>query len=372
MQRVEELHRESMEHAEQALLARSRGESETAMELFLAAFRLEKAAADLLADKLDLEPSRSILHRSAAALALDCGETREAEKLVAQALVGMPPEDVADELRDLLEQANFMRHLRVRGVTLEPREVQLSVAGPAVGSGIAESRFLLNRIHGIEQLIFRTAERKADQPFRERGRRRKRLADLVDLFMTAPRPASLAVTLRLGHSDQLEFTDLDFAEEVLDEVLDCFELLERRQHDDLEERIPDEAYYRNFVGLARRIAPDGNDIRLVGLTKNTERGERSVALSRPAETILPPEPKQPAPPEAEPVVVTGWLRYADSLEDHREIRIVDAEGHQHYIIVPEGMMDDIVRPLWDLEVQISGLAVEGIINLEDITAADGG
>ena len=67
-------------------------------------FTFEKKAAVEIAGDFDFEPSRSVLHRSAASLALQCGEFREAERLIAGALAGFPPDEVADELRDLLEQ----------------------------------------------------------------------------------------------------------------------------------------------------------------------------------------------------------------------------------------------------------------------------
>lgn len=102
MQIVEALHREAMELVDQAVLARQRGEVERVAELARAAFEKERAAADAVADQLELEPTRAVLHRSAAALAVECGELRDAEKLIGRALAGNPPEDIANELRDLL------------------------------------------------------------------------------------------------------------------------------------------------------------------------------------------------------------------------------------------------------------------------------
>jgi hypothetical protein len=43
-----------------------------------------------------------VLHRSAASLAVECFQLREAERLIGRALAGNPPPDIADELRDLL------------------------------------------------------------------------------------------------------------------------------------------------------------------------------------------------------------------------------------------------------------------------------
>lgn len=102
MQDVETLHQEAMELVDQAVLARQRGDVVQVAEFSRAAFQKERAAANLLANQFDFEPTRSILHRSAAVLALECKELREAERLIGRALAGDPPDDIANELRDLL------------------------------------------------------------------------------------------------------------------------------------------------------------------------------------------------------------------------------------------------------------------------------
>jgi hypothetical protein len=102
MQEIETLHRKAMELLDQAVLARQQGDTETVMALSKSAFTKERAAADLTANQLDLEPTRSVLHRSAAVLAIGCAELREAERLIRRALSGNPPDDIANELRDLL------------------------------------------------------------------------------------------------------------------------------------------------------------------------------------------------------------------------------------------------------------------------------
>jgi hypothetical protein len=102
MQNVENLHQQAMELVDQVVLARQRGDHQAVQNLSRAAFAKDQAAADLVANQLDLEPTRAVLHRSAAVLALECSELREAERLIGRALAGNSPEDIADELRDLL------------------------------------------------------------------------------------------------------------------------------------------------------------------------------------------------------------------------------------------------------------------------------
>ncbi|MEL6310593.1 MAG: hypothetical protein AAFR81_22070 [Chloroflexota bacterium] len=96
-------HDKAMEFATLAFLAEQRGETDDASRLYREAYELEKLVADKLIPT-DIEPSRSVILRSAASLAIDCGEYREAEKLIATALAGDPPKTIADQLRDLIVQ----------------------------------------------------------------------------------------------------------------------------------------------------------------------------------------------------------------------------------------------------------------------------
>ena len=93
------LHRTAMGLAEKALAAQ---DSLEARALFKSAFEHERQAADLLEKELDQEPTRAVLYRSAAALAIDCGELAEAERLAVKGLAGSPPRDVQEELAQIL------------------------------------------------------------------------------------------------------------------------------------------------------------------------------------------------------------------------------------------------------------------------------
>ena len=57
------------------------------------------------------------------------------------------------------------------------------------------------------------------------GRKSKHLKEKFEVYLTVPRAASFAVTLRLGHAAQMELPGMNWAEDIVDEVVDCFELL---------------------------------------------------------------------------------------------------------------------------------------------------
>lgn len=93
-----------MDLADQAFLAKRRGNLEWSVDLAYRALELESAAAEMVRHDVAAEPTRSILYRSAASLAIECGETETALRLIATGLSGDPPPEIADELRDLLQQ----------------------------------------------------------------------------------------------------------------------------------------------------------------------------------------------------------------------------------------------------------------------------
>lgn len=97
---ISSLHETAMAFTEQALLSRN---PLRARSLFRSAFEHERKAAELLEDAYDYEPTRSVLYRSAATLARDCQDYSEARRLVQKGLEGQPPDDIAEELREVLQ-----------------------------------------------------------------------------------------------------------------------------------------------------------------------------------------------------------------------------------------------------------------------------
>ena len=372
MPNITKLHRDAMELADNAAASRRFGHHDRALALTRKAFEMERDAARELEDELQFEPTRSVLHRSAASLALECNEIREAERLVGRALSGNPPDEIAEELRDLLEDVYFRRHLSLRGIVLQPDEFQLSLEGEAVGFGIAPTNYFLPRIRDVETLIFRTAERKRGHEFRESGRRPKGLTDKLQLYVSVPRAASFAVSLRIGGPQlELDLPGEDFAREVIADVFDCFELLNSGSFQELEQRIPDKSYFQNFIGLADQIAPDGQRVRRVGFTVISDHGERHVALLakrarvRGASCIAKPTKSES---HAE-VVGTLLEANAKSMKQGR-IQIVGKDGEIYRFSVPRGMMSDIVKPMFEERVVVTVRRIGKDLLFESIDLAD--
>jgi RNase P/RNase MRP subunit p29 len=371
MKSINDLHETAMDFADQAFIARRKGDFETANSLSRKAYEQESKAAEYLQDDYNAEPSRSVLYRSAASLAMECGETREAERLISIALSGNPPNEIAEELRNLLEQVNFERHLRLEKVDLSPDQFQLSIFGREVGYGIALSEVLIERIKDIERLIYRTVERKMGRQFREHGATSQTIQNSYSLYLSAPRPGSFAITLILGRQMELPGFDFDISGEVVDEIIDGFNLINNGREEELRKKIPDETYFQNFIGLAKRIAPDGDKVKMVGLTKLRDGHEVRVSFTRKQEQIVTTLKTSLSDEEEKGVLVRvqGRLLLADARESKRKIQLIDEDSTKYDVNVPEGMMDDIVKPLWDEIVIVTGNKVGKKINLREITKA---
>ena len=368
MSSVRELHNKAMNLTTHALIERNRGNSERSLEFF------EKALASELAAIAELDEQHglawSILHRSAGTLALDCRDYRQAEQIVAKALASEPHPAIVEELRDLWERINFERHLGLRGVVLQGDELQLSLAGQDIGSGIASFDDVYGRISSSTTLIYRIVERKLKRPFRKGGPPVKEIREGFRPLVSVPRVGSFAVTLKFGspiYSTQKSVPDIAA---IIEEFVDLIESVNKFRVADIQEIIPNPDYQQNFFNLVKRIAPDGERIRQVGFTSNRRGSDYPVELTVPAAEIpipTPVGPLVPAPvePITEPVEIRGVLRYVDARQDENYvIQIID--GRQSFkIFVPEDVMPEVMS-MWNTQVIVQGIRTHSGVMLRDI------
>lgn len=347
------IHRQAMDIVDQAFMAKFSGKLDLFKELMARALEKEKEAASLVKDELELEPTRSVLFRSAASIALQCDEIREAEKLIAGALSGNPPDEIADELRNLLEDVHFKRALETKGVTLLEDELHFSLAGSEVGHGYANSTQFIERFKDIRALLYRTAERLIGLPFEESFPKSDFLKRGLELYISIPKPASFGISFKFGHFAQKVLPELDMGSKVIDEFIECAKLFSD-DDPDLKNKISDPSYYRNYVALIRRIAPDGKDISAVRFIALKEKARQEVILTKPRMEYKLTEYEMAPKEETKVLTITGILDFADATKKTPRIKIIDKNNIHHIVSVPTGMMDDIVRPMWGAEVTIKG------------------
>src|SRR4030042_4403078 len=194
----DEFHPKAIDLAETAFRYRRRGDDGNAKKYFLAALQLEMQAAHLLPPSKDSEPSRSILFRSAASLAYNGGDYETANRLIAFALSGYPPAEIEEELKNLYEDINFMRHLSARGIVLEDEQWLMTLAGNAISYGKTMADIFLYRVERLSTIFYRTVERLLKLPYRTSAGVSKELKEQYCLFINAFLPRSFGVSLQMG------------------------------------------------------------------------------------------------------------------------------------------------------------------------------
>lgn len=372
MSSAKELHNQAMDAAYFALRERLRGNTDKAAALFEQALNGELAAIAELekAGPVD-ELTYAILHRSAGTLALDCKKFRLAEELATKVLAQGPHPEIAWELRELLEQIYFQWGLGQQGVELSDDEIQLSLMGREVGFGLVNAEELVGRVQNSSQLLYRIAERRAGRGFREGGYPAREIREGYQTFISAVKSGSFSATLKLGQpAGQLSLPGMAATAEVVDEFIELMQLITRSRMEEIQERVPDLAYRRNFFGLAKKLAPDGRRIQQVNFRVSRGGAERSLEITKPAAEFPAPPAEAAASGESEAVELRGLLRYANATQSQKnQIRIMDSDRKSHTIDVPAGMMNDIVRPMWDTLVVVEGLKQAGRLVLQDIWPA---
>jgi hypothetical protein len=108
MSKINQLHEQAMDLAEKAFLAQQKGDKTGFVRLSKEAFLLEKAAAMLLKDKPEIEPSRSILFKSAAFLAYDAQEYQACRDMITYTLLGKPDAIIKAEMKALFLEVDAL------------------------------------------------------------------------------------------------------------------------------------------------------------------------------------------------------------------------------------------------------------------------
>ena len=353
------LHDEAMENADHAFFARRDGNHEAFLRYSRIAYEKEKEAA-LLIESQESEPTRSVLHRSAAALAFDCGEYRDAEKLIFCAFAGNPPEEIADELRELYDKVKFARNLQLNNIVLREDELHVSLQGDAIGHGIAPRKPIFSRITDIERLLQRMVSLKNGLAYSDQLAARVR--DNYQLFLSGFSAGSFNISLKLGRAHQPSLAGSGKFDDIFGVLIENVSLINQGRYDLLQANLREPAYYRNFVGLVKRIAPDGMTVSSVGIRAKIGNQIRHVSFERNKHELLDiPVPVAEQGDKSielknETRTITGILKYADALESN-QVRLLDESDTKWKITVPSGMMREVVKPHFEERVLVLGRAI---------------
>lgn len=341
-----------MELTDQSFVARRLNQRDEYLRYTELAFEKEAAAADLLVDELDAEPTRSVLHRSAATLAWRCEKYKEARKLAYRALAGNPPAEIEVELYELLDAVK----LSVDGRKLGRCELEVRLDGGAIGHGYAAADSIAPVIPSLQKLL--------KVMFRRRNRSQATNPNSAKVAPDKPiyiefRPGSLVISAKFGEPNELMLPGFEDFDEIINPLLQNLELLEQGQDDLLRENLSESTDFHDFVSAAKTLAPDGKSVSKVHWQASTVGELRTVKFTRLNSDLPKPEAfSNQAPNDRYQVTdrdkhITGVLKVADGMVKTECVLITDDKAKWD-VEGPEDVLDEIVRAHFKRHVAISG------------------
>lgn len=334
---VSRLHREAMRCVDKSTVARLEDNREEYLRYTRLAYEKETAAAVLMEDKKDIEPTRSVLYRSAATLAYRCEMYVEAKRLIHTALGGNPPPEIEFELNDLLGKVKLAQS----NIHLSDKHLRLTLDGNDIAFGRAPARTLATRIISVEEMLQATVRAP------------------VPLFYDTVGAASFYVDLTLSAETQPTLPGFDNFDEIVEPFIRNLELLNRGETETLKETIADPSNYGEFVKAAIDLAPDGKAISSVNLQARIAGQIQAISFERHQNELSEiPIPRVQKPMQAphlteKTIRRVGFLQRADGSDGSVCELHTDSEG-TWIIEVDEEIIHQILGKYWKKRVEVEG------------------
>lgn len=355
LKRSARLHRVAMEYEDDAILAHHAGKHEEYYRLSEEAYAKEYEAAELIRNNVS-HHMHGTLHRSAATLAFRCGKFRDAERLIVNGLVADPDLEIREKLHRLLIEVRFHSWLGSRVPPTSENDIVMTLTGTEADTGTLEITSFATRITKCESLILNSIGHVRKYPF---GKLRELTRD-YRVLTAPPSEGSFKINMQLVPIQQ-SLPGFDIIENVYDSMIDGFKILENGDTSALRARFHDDDYYHDFMWLARDLAPDGVRINAFSLEAQVKGTREIVVFERTREDI----DSIYSPPQREveeldyritddEETVVGTLRYANTMKDERELKLVPDGGKPWDIIVTNDLDDDVIRDHFGYLVRVTG------------------
>lgn len=341
--------------------ARRDGQPQRAEDLYREAATEETKAFDELSS--DKERTRGITAVSAVALWYKGRDYTTAERLAHQWLAaGQLPRFAEGQLRELLHVVWSAQGAERSGVRFVPGDVLVSVKGGHIIYGGAPLDLIIQKVEGIQAVLFRTVEMLLDRPLRRRG---GPAADILSMFrpwlFQAP-AGSYQFAVRVQEPEQRELWES--ARPKVERVTATFFRVLRASAGDPEHElpivVPDTQYREAFLSLSRNLAPTGKTFER--LEVRDAGAPREAVVSFAIETrkqlnaaLRKAKPAQEAVPAGEQVLIQGVLRAVHLDQDWLEISTADTPPSHIRVDEAGDVLDDVIGPMVNRRVVVTAV-----------------
>lgn len=345
----------AMEQADQAHIARRKGNTDAYLKFTYDSFVNEAKAAQILRQDRS-HHMYAILHRSAATLAYRCGEFGAAENLILEGLKPRPNDRLRNELYDLLRKVLLHETREHAYPPLVENEIIVTLTGVEADNGELEAESNATIITDYKQLLRTFTGVVLKFPFHEL----RKFDENYRVLTAVPAKGSFRISMKLIEVGQLSFSFLEDVENVFDKVIESLDNLRSGDTPALEESLGDEDYFHHFMQLARNLAPDGEHVNAYSVEANIKGEPKSVVFDRTTDEIdkiySPPQKvtiEEVYQVSSEIVTLSGTVLAADGKKDTDQVEFYDDEGIRWSITVPENLGESVVRPHFELRSEIT-------------------
>jgi hypothetical protein len=221
---------------------------------------------------------------------------------------------------------------------------------------------IMERIYNFTTLSTRTLERIAGNPFRKKGKTKKDISIATQPYVSGLRAGSVTFTCHFGRpTGEYEISgDFNIMEKVIEDVAKNISLINTGNMKQFRNNIPNADYRMNFLTLTKELAPDGDNVKLFGITTMSEGVPKMIALNQTRKVISEHIDEDESCNDhwgkeetsgKEPciTVVTGVLRFANDYDDNIQLETSEVKKMKVYI---SNGLSDIVRNYFSTEVRV--------------------
>ena len=370
-----EHHSKSEKMAIEAASAGHSGEKDRSFTLYV-----EAAAEEMLAfDSLDISKvrTRGITAVSAVALCYKGQDFIQAEQFAYRCLgSGHLPSFAESELRNLLQMIWTTSSAEKAGIRFVQGDVLVSVKGGQVIHGGAPLDLIVQKVGGIQAVLFRTVEMLLDRPFRKHGQPALDVQSMFKPWLFQAPAGSYQFAVRMQEPEQIALWEENRPK--LEQVTTKFFQVLKASADDadveLRAVVPDVQYRAAFINLARNLAPSGSSFDRLEVRDASNPSEPLVTLASETRSALNKELRKLKPGSEqssdEPLTIPGILRAVHLDKDWLEL-ISSAEPNSSIHVSEAGdALDDVVGPMVNRPVVVSVVKRGDKYIFRDIELAD--
>lgn len=364
-----EAHRRSAEAAAAAEEALRAGDAATARSRYLEAAEYELRS---LSGVPSLQArTRGILAVSSVSLLAKGAELKRAERAAHEFLLeGNLPEFARDQLRESLEAVWEQRTMQAAGRQYSGQVVSVALRGAEIGSGRAPLGLVVDRINGVNSLLYRITELLANFPLRTRGAPPDPIRALCQPWVSEAMQGSYRFDLHLVEPMQLELIGVrsvspsDISSMLLN-IVRAVSPTTVAPVISVRDLVPDPGYRQAMLKLVRNIVPDGRRVREIEFGAAHEGKPETALLHMGATTRIQDYLQPQGPDNQRRDSVRGVLRAVNL--DAKSVRILQDNGSGIPCRIVGEILDDVVGPMLNRHIVARGQwTPKAVFRIEDI------